>query len=97
MNRVELDPQYWKSLAKLNWMGVTFLLPEEVEELTGYKRKADQRAWLVRNGIPFLPNRFGHPVIARTALLERMGQRPSNVDAPDWDALRELQGGSKAS
>ena len=78
-------------------MGVTFLLPEEVEELTGYKRKADQRAWLVRNGIPFLPNRFGHPVVARTALLERMGQRHSNVDAPDWDALRELQGGSKAS
>jgi hypothetical protein len=78
-------------------MGVTILLPEEVEELTGYKRKADQRAWLVRNGITFLSNRFGQPVVARTALLERMGQRHSNVVAPDWDALRELQGGPKAS
>jgi len=78
-------------------MGVTFLLSEEVEELTGYKRKADQRAWLLRNGIPFLPNRFGQPVIARAALLERMGQRRAASDAPDWEALKELQRGSKAS
>ncbi len=78
-------------------MGVTFLDVEEVAELTGYKRKAEQRGWLVRNGIPFLPNRFGQPMIARSALLERLGQRETRSEAPDWDALRELQRGSQTS
>ena len=42
-----------------------FLEPEELEYLTGYRRKDKQRAELHRMGIPFIPRHDGTPVVAR--------------------------------
>lgn len=42
-----------------------FLDDADMFKLTGYKRAADQIAWLERNGIPFIVNRFKRPVVRR--------------------------------
>lgn len=43
-----------------------FLTPEERHELTGYRRKSAQIAWLRRNKIPHFINAGGDPVILRS-------------------------------
>lgn len=73
-----------------------FLFPEELEVMTGYRRKKEQRQWLARNGIAFIPNRFGAPVVSRAAISERLSVdvRPS-LAMPDLDALRMFENGKK--
>lgn len=44
---------------------VIYLEPAELVFLTGYKRSADQVRWLERNGIPFILNRLGRPVVRK--------------------------------
>lgn len=48
-----------------------FLTPQELHQLTGYKRRADQVKWLVRNGYRFNVNGCGFPIVA-TAEVERI-------------------------
>lgn len=40
-----------------------YLTPAELETLTGYKRPADQARWLERNGVPYITNARGRPVV----------------------------------
>lgn len=42
-----------------------YLEPAELVVLTGYKRPADQARWLERNGVPFMKNARGFPVVRR--------------------------------
>jgi hypothetical protein len=44
------------------------LAPEEVYELTGYRRPGKQRAHLDAHGIFYVPNRHGHPKVPRSSL-----------------------------
>ena len=74
----------------------TFLPVEDVEELTGYKRKAQQCAQLRHMGIRFHVNRLGRPVVVRETLVSGDGSSPSRVEAmPDLEAVRELENGAK--
>ena len=73
----------------------TFLDPEEIVTLTGYKRKSDQRTQLMHMGIPFHTNRFGRPLVMKEALLNFV---PQHVEAmPDLQALEELDRGSQTT
>lgn len=42
-----------------------YLTPEELETLTGYKQSASQARWLERQGVPFVRNARGFPVVRR--------------------------------
>lgn len=46
-------------------MSTEFLDDGDLLRLTGYKRAADQVRWLEDNGIPFVVNRLGRPVVRR--------------------------------
>lgn len=58
-----------------------FLTPDELRELTGRSRKADQVAQLRTMGIPFHVNAAGKPVVTRVAV-EGRAIEPAN--APAW-------------
>ena len=47
------------------------LTPQELEELTEYKRPADQIRWLRSKGIPFFLGAKGNPKVVREVLIER--------------------------
>lgn len=42
-----------------------YLTPEELFTLTGYRRAADQIAWLERNGVPHVVNSRKRPVVRK--------------------------------
>ena len=42
-----------------------FLIPEEVMQLTGYRKPSKQIRWLEHKGIPHYVNRQGEPVVPR--------------------------------
>ena len=42
-----------------------YLEHAELVYLTGYKRPADQIRWLKRNGVPYIVNRLGRPVVRK--------------------------------
>lgn len=50
-----------------------FLTPDELHDLTGYKRHADQRRWLSERGWTFETAATGKPVVARSYAESRMG------------------------
>jgi Domain of unknown function (DUF4224) len=50
---------------------VLILTPYELEELTEYKRPADQVKWLRSKGIPFFLGAKGNPKVLRDALIDR--------------------------
>jgi hypothetical protein len=56
-------------------MPSTFLTQQEVEFLTGYKRKADQRRWLTDHGWVFSESANGRPVIGRAYAETRLGSQ----------------------
>jgi hypothetical protein len=43
---------------------------DEVVELSGYRRPAEQIAWLRKQGIPHFIAKDGHPRVVRMALLQ---------------------------
>lgn len=49
-----------------------FLLPDELEALTGFKLPARQIGWLECRGWIFETDRKGHPKVARTYFNARM-------------------------
>ena len=49
-------------------MSSTFLDSEELRELTGYKRPADQIRWLQTNGVPHFVNALRRPVASKDLL-----------------------------
>jgi hypothetical protein len=52
-----------------------FLSHEELVTLTGYKRAADQIAWLTRQAIQHHINRLGRPVVAMESVVSRHQER----------------------
>ena len=69
-----------------------FLTDQDMESLTGYKRPADQRRWLVGHGWTFEVRADGKNVVlleeARNRLLTNKSAHRSAE--PDLDALRAL-------
>ena len=69
------------------------LSPEQLCELTGYKRGAEQARWLKENGFKFRLDRLGKPRVDRVHYETKMGCKLSTtgdrVDggSPNWAAL----------
>lgn len=51
----------------------TFLTPDELATLTGYKLPCHQRAWLEKRGWVFVENRTRKPIVSRTYAEQRLG------------------------
>lgn len=68
------------------------LTDDELEQLTGYKRTADQCTWLKRNGVPFYRQRLiGRPRVVREALTGPRKRR-AEQEGPDLDWLKPNKG-----
>lgn len=68
----------------------TFLLPEELIELTGCKIKGGQIDWLRSRGWVFELSASGKPVVLRRHLERRLGGTESaaqGADQPNWAAM----------
>jgi hypothetical protein len=70
-----------------------FLTQADLVQLTGRKRKSDQRRWLIKRGYPFELTADGRPVVLRAAVEARFGVRVRAHNTPNWEALD----GSKAA
>jgi hypothetical protein len=67
-----------------------FLSRDEVQELTGYKRAADQIRWLARARLPHAVNAAGRPVVSKAAAETMLGSPGNAVSArpePNWAAI----------
>lgn len=62
------------------------LTDDEVREVTGYKRAADQRKWLTSRGWAFEISASGKPKVLRAHAEERMGGKRREW-APDFSGL----------
>lgn len=67
------------------------LSPEELVELTGYKRCTQQARWLKENGFKFRLDRRKRPRVDRHHYEARMGCKPTGDrpegGSPNWAAL----------
>ena len=61
---------------------MSLLTVPEVVLLTGYKVPAKQIAFLRANGIPFIVNAAGRPVVPSDVLTKRQGSRPQLGHVP---------------
>ena len=68
-----------------------FLSKEELHELTGYERKADQRRWLKNHVWKFEVSAIGWPVVSKNHAEAMLGGIPAGVPAPkkEWEPNRE--------
>lgn len=67
-----------------------FLVPDEVETLTGFKTPGRQITWLAGKGWRFEKSGSGRPIVAR-GYAEKMlgcGVQESTVPRPNFNALR---------
>ena len=56
---------------RIERMGIserTYLTVGEMRQATGLREPTDQMRWLLDRGIAFAPNRYGFPLVARSAL-----------------------------
>lgn len=66
-----------------------FLSSTEIQELTGYKRPADQRRWLSARGWPFELDANNRPVVSRAYTERRLaGEAPAAVSEPDFSQVK---------
>ena len=67
-----------------------FLSTEDLEALTGYRKPALQRRWLVANGYRFDVRADGRPALLRSQVEARQLSAPhvASRAEPNWDALR---------
>ena len=69
------------------------LSPEQLQELTGYKRGAEQARWLKENGFKFRLDRLGKPRVDLAHYETKMGCKlvttGEHIDggSPNWAAL----------
>ncbi|MHC8348725.1 DUF4224 domain-containing protein [Pseudomonas sp. RT4P38] len=49
------------------------LTTDEVADLSGYERPANQSRWLRENSIPFILGGDGHPKVLRQVVISRLG------------------------
>lgn len=59
----------------------TFLTPEEVQTLTGWRLISKQCTQLKTQGIAFFKNGRGHPIVPRTAI---EGKKPTKEAPQPW-------------
>ena len=70
----------------------TFLMPEEIQELTGYQKPTLQRKWLLDNGYPFDVRCDGYPVVGRAYYEGRYNRNfGKRLSEPDLAALDDLE------
>ena len=68
-----------------------FLVREDLEELTGYKKPALQRRWLAENGYNFDVRADGKPVVSIAHYESCHSPRTRNrASVPDLDAVDRL-------
>lgn len=65
-----------------------FLTPDELEQLTGYKKPKLQRDWLVERGYKFEVRADGRASVLASQVATRLGGSRERHAAPNWDALR---------
>ncbi len=65
-----------------------FLTATELAQLTGRKRRDQQRAWLLEHGYKFELNADERPVVLRSVVEARLGGKLKPTNEPDWGALR---------
>lgn len=65
----------------------SFLTPAELVDLTGYKRPASQRRWLVDNGYHFDVRGDGRPALLRAQVEQRQRVKGGRTTGPDLAAL----------
>lgn len=69
-------------------MSDLWLTPDEVAELTAYKRWGPQCKALAAMGVEFTPNRVGRPLVKRAAYESQA--KPRKKAGPNWDAIRRV-------
>lgn len=74
-----------------------FLSENEIQVITEYSRRAEQRKELVRLGIKFMVSRTGKPVVPRKAIDDLLGfntkTKVEREETIDLQALRETMHG----
>ena len=69
-----------------------FLSADNIGQLTGYRKPALQRRWLVQNGYSFDVRADGRPVVSLAQYEARhMPSRRTRPSVPDFGALDELE------
>jgi hypothetical protein len=68
-----------------------FVSRDDLQELTGYVRRAEQTRWLRANGINFMINRRGYPMVLQSELERAMSSEDHAGDEDlNWEALKAL-------
>jgi hypothetical protein len=58
----------------------------DLQKLSGYKRSADVKKWLHKNGISFMVQPSGHPVTTMDAVNLALSPKQRRTE-PNWAAL----------
>lgn len=68
-----------------------FLTSDQLKELTGYKKPALQRRWLLENGYRFDVRADGRPsVLAEQVQARQRVRRAERATHPDWAKLDHM-------
>lgn len=61
----------------------------ELRALVGYRQAASIKQWLKNNGIPYLTDKWGRPMVNRLALRQAMGVQVQgeSIAEPDWSGV----------
>lgn len=68
-------------------MTTLFISDDEIRELTGYRRNADQRRWLTAHGWRFEVSAIGKPIVSRQHA-ESMLSGKKDETARSWQPNR---------
>lgn len=71
-------------------MSALFMTPDDLQELTGYRRHADQRRWLTTHGWRFEVSATGKPTVSRQyaeTMLSGQREEPKRNWQPNRAAL----------
>ncbi len=72
--------------------GSIFLVPEEIQDLTGYQKPTYQKRWLTKHGYPFDVRRDGRPVVGRAYYEGRYNRNyAKRLSEPNLAALDKLE------
>ena len=64
-----------------------FLTPAELYDLTGYKRRADQLAWLKARGYKHEINALGRIIVSRAHVDHKLGAGVPPAPEPDFSVF----------
>ena len=74
-----------------NWKDSSKITDQQIKELTGYARWADQRKWFEKRGWPFEVACGGRPIVLRSYVENRLGNSDqlTRKYQPNFDSLRK--------